>query len=100
MTALRTAQWNAVIVGCHQANDILPRTSYLGDTRVEAGYNTSTVALRVVRGDKMGTQCSGVQLDHPVPGAYKYGDLALQVGGVSDETVKYGREFCGTSTQE
>jgi hypothetical protein len=29
---------------------------------------------------------------------WKYGDLALQVGGVSDETVKYGREFCGTST--
>jgi hypothetical protein len=26
--------------------------------------------------------------------------LALQVGGVSNETVKYGREFCGTSTQE
>jgi hypothetical protein len=33
---------------------------------------------------------------HPVPGGYKYGDLALQVGGVSDETVKYGLEFCGT----
>jgi hypothetical protein len=32
--------------------------------------------------------------------AYKYGDLALQVGGVSDETVKYGREFYGTLTQE
>jgi hypothetical protein len=29
---------------------------------------------------------------------WKYGDLALQVDGVSDETVKYGREFCGTST--
>jgi hypothetical protein len=28
----------------------------------------------------------------------KYGDLAFQVGGVSDETVKYDREFCGTST--
>jgi hypothetical protein len=28
----------------------------------------------------------------------KYGDLALQVGGVTDETVKYGHEFCGTST--
>jgi hypothetical protein len=28
----------------------------------------------------------------------KYGDLALQVEGVSDETVKYGREFGGTST--
>jgi hypothetical protein len=22
------------------------------------------------------------------------------LGGVSDETVKYGREFCGTSTEE
>jgi hypothetical protein len=30
----------------------------------------------------------------------KYGDLALQVCGVSDEMVKYGREFCGTLTQE
>jgi hypothetical protein len=39
-------------------------------------------------------------LGHPVPGGYKYRDLALQVGGVSDETVKYDREFCGTSTQE
>jgi hypothetical protein len=37
---------------------------------------------------------------HPVPGGYKYGNVALQFGGVSDETVKYGREFCGTSPQE
>jgi hypothetical protein len=28
-------------------------------------------------------------MGHPVPGGYKYGDLALQVGGVSDETVKW-----------
>jgi hypothetical protein len=35
---------------------------------------------------------------HFVSIKYKYGDLALQVGGVSNETVKYGREFCGTST--
>jgi hypothetical protein len=28
----------------------------------------------------------------------KYEDLALQVRGVSDETVKDGCEFCGTST--
>jgi hypothetical protein len=28
------------------------------------------------------------------------GNLALQVEGVSNETVKYDREFCGTSTQE
>jgi hypothetical protein len=34
-------------------------------------------------------------MGHPVPGGYKYGDLALQVGGVSDETLKYGREYCG-----
>jgi hypothetical protein len=26
---------------------------------------------------------------HPVPGGYKYENLALQVGGVLDETVKY-----------
>jgi hypothetical protein len=26
----------------------------IGDTRVEAGSNTSTVTLRVVRGDEMG----------------------------------------------
>jgi hypothetical protein len=29
-------------------------------THVEEGYNTSTVALGVVRGDKKGTQCPGV----------------------------------------
>jgi hypothetical protein len=31
-------------------------------------------------------------------GGYKYGNLALQVGRVSDKTVKYDREFFGTST--
>jgi hypothetical protein len=39
------------------------------------------------------------ELDHPVPEWYKYGDLALQVGGVSNKIVKYGHEFCGTLTQ-
>jgi hypothetical protein len=29
MTAFRTAQWGAVVEGCHQANDILPTTSYI-----------------------------------------------------------------------
>jgi hypothetical protein len=28
-------------------------------------------------------------------GGYKYGDLALQVGGVSDETLKYGLSSAG-----
>jgi hypothetical protein len=42
----------------------------------------------------------GLEFLHPVPGGYKYEDLALQVGGVSNETVKYDCEFCGTSTRE
>jgi hypothetical protein len=34
-------------------------------------------------------------MGHPVPGGYKckYGNLALQVEGVSDETIKYGYAF-------
>jgi hypothetical protein len=46
--------------------------------------NTSTVVLRVTGGDGKRTQCLGVQLGHPVPGGYKYGNLFLQVGGVSN----------------
>jgi hypothetical protein len=38
-------------------------------------------------------------MGHPVPGGYKYGNLALQVRGVSNETVKYGFGFCGTWTR-
>jgi hypothetical protein len=69
-------------------------------SRVEAGQNTSTVALRVVRGDRKGTQCPRVYLGHPVPEGYKYGDLALQVGGVSRiGIIKYGLEFRGTQTR-
>jgi hypothetical protein len=30
------------------------------------------------------TQCLGIQLGHPVPGGYKYGDVVLQVGEVSN----------------
>jgi hypothetical protein len=41
---------------------------------------TSTVALRVVKGDGKETQCLGVQLGQPVPGGYKYGDLASRLG--------------------
>jgi hypothetical protein len=49
-----------------------------------------------------------LEISHCTSVALKYGDLALQVGGVSDdqvggvsdETVKEGREFCRTSTQE
>jgi hypothetical protein len=51
---------------------------------VEAGTNTSTVALRVVGGDEKGTQYLVVELGHPVPGGYKYGNIALQVEKVSN----------------
>jgi hypothetical protein len=51
------------------------------------------------RGELTGTQCPGVYLGHPVPGGYKYGDLALQVGGVSRiGPIKYGLESRGTLT--
>jgi hypothetical protein len=42
----------------------------------------------------------GGTFSHPVSGGYKNRNLALQVRGVSDEIIKYGREFCGISTQE
>jgi hypothetical protein len=59
--------------------------------------HTSTIVLRVIRGDGKGTLWSGVYLGHSVPGGYKYGDLAFQVGGVSRiGAIKYGLEFCGT----
>jgi hypothetical protein len=37
---------------------------------------------------------------YPVLAGYKYGDLAIHVGGVSEETVKCGHEFFGTYSKE
>jgi hypothetical protein len=55
----------------------------------------------IVRGDGKGTQCPGVYPGHLVPGAHKYGDLALQVQGVSRiGTIKYGHESCGTPERD
>jgi hypothetical protein len=46
-----------------------------------------------VRGNEKGTQYPGAYLGHPIPRGYKYGDLALQVRGVSRiGTIKYGLE--------
>jgi hypothetical protein len=39
-----------------------------------------------------------IGLDHPVHGGYECGDLAIQVRGVSDETVIYGYGSCATLT--
>jgi hypothetical protein len=69
---------DALLIRIHEGEWVI------SSSRVEAGSNTSTVAQRVVEGDEKGTQCLGVKLGHPVPGGYKYGDLALQVGGVSN----------------
>jgi hypothetical protein len=49
-------------------------------SRVEAGYHTSTVALRAVEDDGKGTQFLGVYLGHPITVGHKYRDLVLQVG--------------------
>jgi hypothetical protein len=61
------------------------------------GVSCQLLIYEVKRGDEKGAQCPGVYLGHPVPGGYKYGDLALQVGGVSRMgTIKYGLESHGT----
>jgi hypothetical protein len=48
--------------------------------RVEAGLNTSTVALRVVGGDEKETSARGYNWATLLLRDTKYGDLALQVG--------------------
>jgi hypothetical protein len=50
----------------------------------ESGSNTATVSLQVVGGDEKGAQCLGIKPSRPILRGYKYGDLALQVGGVSN----------------
>jgi hypothetical protein len=56
-------------------------------------YLHSSPASRKRR--QKGNPVPGVYLGHPVPRGCKYGDLALQVGGVSNETVKYGLSSAG-----
>jgi hypothetical protein len=48
----------------------------------------------VVRGDIKGTHSRGYNRATLFLGGFKYGNLILQVGEVSDETVKYGYGFC------
>jgi hypothetical protein len=56
---------------------------------VEAGSNTSTVALRVVGGDEKGAQCLR---------DIKMGTWPSMLGSLESETVKCGHESCGTWT--
>jgi hypothetical protein len=52
------------------------------------------------KGEPIPRRSLGVYLGHPVPDGYKYGDLALQVGGVSRMgTLKYGFQSSGTQTR-
>jgi hypothetical protein len=58
---------------------------------MEAGKNTSTI----------GNPVPGSITRPPCPWGYKYRDLALQLGGVSEiGRIKYGLESHGTQTQE
>jgi hypothetical protein len=83
---------------CNPCSDHITRTIVqLLVTCVEADSSTSTVALQVIRGGGKGTQCPGP----PCFWGYKYGDLALQFGGVSEiGKIKYGLESRGTQTRE
>jgi hypothetical protein len=68
------------------------------DTPCGGGIKYLHRARASIRDDGKGTQCSGVYLGHPVPGGYKYGDLAPQVGGISRTgTIKYCLESRGTA---
>jgi hypothetical protein len=60
----------------------------------------TAVGLRVVRGDKREPSAQGYYWATVFLGDInKYGDQALQVGGISNETVKWS-ELCGTWTPE
>jgi hypothetical protein len=47
---------------------------------MEAGYNASTVALRVLKADVNGTKCLGVEVGHPVTEGYKYRTWSFRLG--------------------
>jgi hypothetical protein len=49
---------------------------------------------------RKGNPAPGGKLSYPVPGVYKYGNLALHVGGVSDERRIYDYGYCATLTSE
>jgi hypothetical protein len=70
--------------------------------RLTVGRNitlTLTLTLNVSTGRKR-NPVPGSITGQPCSWGISLRDLALQVGGVSYETVKYGREFCGTWIQQ
>jgi hypothetical protein len=47
---------------------------------MNAGYNKSTAALRVVKDDEKETWFLGVYLNNPVTGGHKYRDRSFSLG--------------------
>jgi hypothetical protein len=66
---------------------------------VEARLNTSSVALRGVRGDEM-EHSACLYLGHPVLGEIKTGTWPVRIGGLDSETVKYCYESRGTRARK
>jgi hypothetical protein len=58
----------------------------LSESRLEAGSNTSAIALRVIGGDEKATQCLG------------YNQATLFLGDVNTDTVKCGHDSRGIRT--
>jgi hypothetical protein len=68
--------------------------NFVFDLSLDKDCKNSTIALRVMGGNRKGTQCSGLKLIHSLPGGCNYRDLALQVG--ESQMRKYGYGYCAT----
>jgi hypothetical protein len=64
----------------------------------DQNFETATFQQEAISGHKSQSGFEWVGLDHPVNGGYGCGNLVLQVGGTSDETVIYGYVSCATLT--
>jgi hypothetical protein len=76
------------------------RHSRLAIQGVEAGSHTTTVALRVVKGDGKGTQCLGYGWDTLFLRDINTETWPSWLGCLESESVKCGHESCGTRTWE
>jgi hypothetical protein len=70
------------------------------ESRVEAGSNTSTVALRVVGGDEKRAQCLGYNPATLFLEVVNTGTWPSSLGSLESETVKCGHESRETRTCE
>jgi hypothetical protein len=87
-----------MIVSWHVSNTVIRRDLHTPTVKEKICHYSPQYSARL--STRPNTHTAHTTLGHPVPGGCKYEDLALQVGGVSNETVKHGLEFCGTSIRE